>query len=132
MSEMQPLGRERVAQHRQDIGAMRRKEQPFAAWPFHLTDFAEQQRAAVLPAALPPGVDCDAKAFDSRAETELVQHASSIRREHDAGADFAQRLDLLIDMNVEASMQQAQSGGKAADAAADHSYFRRARRHTIP
>jgi hypothetical protein len=38
---------------------------------------------------------------------------------HDAGADFAQGAGLLVDVHVEASPQQAQRRGQAADAAAD-------------
>ena len=53
----------------------------------------------------------DAKTLKRVAETKAVQHPRRIRREHNAGADFAQCRDLLVNVHVEAMPQQRQRGG---------------------
>ena len=77
------------------------------------------QRAAVVPAALMeerravrhPG------AFLAKAKPD--QDARGVRADVDAGADFAEQARLLVDLHVEAGLQQADRGGEPADAAAD-------------
>jgi hypothetical protein len=49
-----------------------------------------------------------------------VQDPRGVRADLDARADLAQRPRALVDVDVEARLQQGQRGREAADAASDH------------
>ena len=53
------------------------------------------------------------------AKSEPDQDARGVRADVDAGADLAEQARLLVDLHVEAGLQQADRGGEPADAAAD-------------
>jgi len=55
--------------------------------------------------------------------------AHAVRRDVDAGADFAERGRLLVDRNAQALRQQRVGGEQAADAAADDGDVRPRLRH---
>ncbi len=48
-----------------------------------------------------------------------MQNARRIGADIDAGADLAERPRLLVDVHIEARLEQAQGRAEAADAAAD-------------
>ena len=77
------------------------------------------QRAAVLPAALMKERRAERHLGAFLAEAEPDQEARGVRADVDAGADFAEQARLLVDLHVEAGLQQADRGGQPADAAAD-------------
>src|SRR5205823_1823480 len=52
------------------------------------------------------------------ADAKRVEHARAVRRELHAGADFLQLRSLLVDIDVDAVLEQRQRGAQPADAAA--------------
>ena len=52
-------------------------------------------------------------------EAERVEHARAVGADLDAGADLLQLRRLLVDLDVEAALEQRQRRGQPADAAAD-------------
>ena len=50
---------------------------------------------------------------------ERVEHAGAVGADLDAGADLLQLGRLLVDLDVEAALEQRQRRGQSADAAAD-------------
>ena len=77
------------------------------------------QRAAVLPAALMEERRPERHLGAFLAKAEPDQDARGVRPDVDAGADLGEQARLLIDLHVEAGLQQADRGGQPADAAAD-------------
>ena len=77
------------------------------------------QRAAVVPAALVEVRRAvrDLGAF--LAEAEPDQDPRCVRPDIDARADLREQARLLVDLHVEAGLQQVERGGEPADAAAD-------------
>ena len=77
------------------------------------------QRAAVVPAALMEERRAERHLGAFLAKPEPDQDARRVRADVDAGADLAEQARLLVDLHVEAGLQQADRGGEPADAAAD-------------
>ena len=77
------------------------------------------QRAAIVPAALVKERRPVRHLGAFLAKAEPDQKARRVRPDVDAGADFGEQARLLIDLHVEAGLQQADRGGEPADAAAD-------------
>jgi hypothetical protein len=77
-----------------------------------------KQCAAVVPSALPPGKGSDAHPGERVGQPEPVQDPGRVRADLDAGADLGELTGLLVDVNVEASLEQGERGGEAPDAAA--------------
>ena len=117
--QMHPLARHWPRQHRVQLAAMedvmRRAELTF--------DIGGEprlgQRAAVVPAALMEERRSVGHPGAFLAETEPDQNARGVRADVDAGADLAEQARLLVDLHVEAGLQQADRGGQSTDAAAD-------------
>jgi hypothetical protein len=53
-------------------------------------------------------------------EAQGVEHAGAVRADLDASADLLELGRLLIDLDVEAALEQGQRGGQSANAGADH------------
>ena len=81
------------------------------------------QGAAVVPAPLVDGERPHAHRIQRRLEAEADQEARGIGADLDAGADLADARRLLVDVDVEAGLEEMQSSGQAADAAADDGDF---------
>jgi hypothetical protein len=62
-------------------------------------------------------------------EAKPSQHPDAVRLERDAGADFSQRLGLLVNTDVHALLKQGVGSGEATDAAADDRNAQRVRAH---
>src|SRR5262249_1987945 len=89
---------------------------------FLLDRWAERgahQETAVVPAALVEGARPDAAGAEPFGKSEPMQQPRRVRADVDAGADFTQRLCLLINVHVETGPQQGSGGREAANAAAD-------------
>jgi hypothetical protein len=117
--KMEPADRERTRQRVKHIGAvhlvMRKPERGLQRFG----ERSAQQRSPVVPAAL---VLCQGPHAGSRqllAEAEPVQDARGVRADLNAGADLAQRRGPLVDVDVEAGLQQRERCAEAADASAD-------------
>ena len=79
-----------------------------------------REHAPVLPAAELPGrLELHREFGQALGEPERRERAHHVRRDHDAGADFAQRGGLFVDGRLQPGAAQEQRGGEAAEAAAD-------------
>src|SRR5215470_5674988 len=81
------------------------------------------QGAAVVPAALVHGERPHTHFVHCRLESEANEQARGIGADLDAGADLADPRRLLVDLDVEAGLQEVQGGGEPAEAAADDGDF---------
>src|SRR5262249_4072574 len=77
------------------------------------------QRAAVLPAALVGADRSHGLAVEGLAEAQPVEDARGVRSHVDAAADLGQLGRLLVDVDVEAGLEQRDGRGEAADAGTD-------------
>ena len=119
MRQMDTLGWNRLGQHRMQFASM---ENVMRRAELLLDSVAERrlrQGAAVIPAALMEERRAVRHLGAFLAETQPDQDARGVRPDIDAGADLAEQARLLVDLNVEAGLQQADRRGQPADAAAD-------------
>ena len=80
-----------------------------------------RDRRAVVAEVMRAGADPRAPSLDRRAEADPLQVAHAVRRQEDAGADFAERRRLFVDRDLQPVRDQRVGGEQAADAAAnDH------------
>jgi hypothetical protein len=56
------------------------------------------------------------------ADTELSQDPHAVRLDRDSGAHLSERGSLLVETNVNASLEESRGSRYATDPAADHSY----------
>src|SRR5215813_7341468 len=52
-------------------------------------------------------------------EPERVQHARAVRADLNPGADFLELVGLLVELDIDAALEQSERRRKTADAAAD-------------
>ncbi len=128
---MHPFGRQRVGQQVGEIGAVEVIVRRTEGLLDQSADGRALQGAAVVPAALVHGLRKDADPVHGRAQAEPMEQPRGVGADLDAGADLADARRLLVDLHVEAGLQQMQRGGEPADAAADDGHFHcRTCRHT--
>ena len=78
------------------------------------------------------GADARAPLLDRRAESDALHLPHAVRRDENAGADFAERGRLLVDRHLQPLRDQRIGGEQAADAAADDYDLRSACDATLP
>jgi hypothetical protein len=100
VADMDALGRQRGAEHRQQIAAMRLVIGKAEFGENGIAQRRLQDGASVLPAPLMKRQRAHAELCQRIAEAEVMNDARGVRADLDAGADFAQRAGLLVDMNV--------------------------------
>jgi hypothetical protein len=118
MAAMHTLGRNGGGQHRQHIGTMALMMREAECADHILAERRAQQRSPIVPPTLIPRDGPHAHTGEFIGETVAVQNARSVRADLDAGTDLAQGDRLLIDVDVEAGLQQRERGGEPADTAA--------------
>jgi hypothetical protein len=119
VAQVQPLSGERARQRGQQIGAVHLVVGKAEGVLHQTAQGGAQERAAVVPAALVPGLRGDARPREIPRQPESVQDPRGVRADLDAGAHLRQLAGPLVDVDVEAGLQQRQRGAQAADAAAD-------------
>ena len=129
MREMHALRRHRLGEQRMQFAAMEDHVRRAEFLGDSLSQRRFGQRAAIVPTALMKERRPERHLGALLTEAELDQQARGVRPDVDAGADFGQQARLLVDLHVEAGLQQAKRRGEAADAAADNGHFRVLWRH---
>ena len=105
-----------------------------------LADRRPLKRAAIVPAALMHRPRKDANIVHRYAQAEPMQQPRGVGADLNARANLADPRRLLMDLDVDAGVQEMQRGRQTADAAADNDRFHcntcrhtaRPSRHPLP
>ncbi len=118
MTEVKPLRRQRLRQHREEIGAVEMVIGG-AEGRLELGERRVLKHASVVPAPLMDAPRAHRDHGERRRETEPMQKPRGIGSDLNASAHCRQGACLLEDLRIETRLAQRQRRGEAADAAAD-------------
>src|SRR5215472_7754433 len=84
-----------------------------------LPQWRAKQKASIVPAPLVERARFDARPSQRVRDPEPIQNARRVGADIDAGADFAERFGLLVDLDLESGAQQRCRRRESTNAAAD-------------
>ena len=119
VAEMDPVGGQRVGQGGEQVGTVDLVLGVAEGGLQRCRQRRAQQGAAVVKAPLMPGQRRHPGLGQLLGQPEAVQHPCGVGADLQAGAYLAQHRGLLVDLDLEAGLQQRQGGAEAPDAAAD-------------
>jgi hypothetical protein len=119
MAGVQALGRERAGERAEQVGAVHLVVREAEGPDDGVAQVGAQQRAPVVPAALVPGERAHAHPRQVLGEAQAMQDPRGVGADLDPGADLADGRRALVDVHVEAGLQQRQRRRDPADAATD-------------
>jgi hypothetical protein len=119
VADVQALGRQRAGERGQQVGAVHLVVREAEGLDDGIAQVGAQQRAPVVPSALVPGQRADAHPGQVVGQPQAVQDARRVGADLDAGADLADGRSALVDVDVEAGLQERQRGCDPTDTAAD-------------
>ena len=119
VADMQALRRQGTHQRGQQVGAVGLVMREAERLDHHVPERRAQQRPPVVPAALVEGQRAHAHTRQVVAQAQAVEDARGVGADLDAGADLAERVRALVDVDVEPGLEQGQRRSETADAASD-------------
>ena len=118
--EPDALRRQRVLQHRVQIGTVRAEIAGAVLRAEHAAHLRRRHDAAGLPVAHDVALRLECHRLEGTIEAERDEHAHGVGAELNAGADLAQRVRLLVDRDVEAMLAKRDRRVESTKARTDH------------